>query len=345
MTRFEVLMRRPLAFLLLPLSFIPFLLVVPQMVESRQLYERRHKSGPLPVPRVALTPAQTRRFQPLPPYSGAVPVLAYHGIGAARDGLAITRRTFAEHMAALSRMGFQTITVDQYARFRRGDERGFPARPILITFDDGRLDSYRGADRTLARYGFRATMFVVTGEVERENPEHLTWRELHSMRDSERWDVQPQAHEGNVKVAYDSAGSTAPFYAVRRYTESEGRESFADYEQRVTSDVFEAKAQMEEQGFSPIAFAVPFGDYGQRQSSDPAVAPFMRGLVTRQFAAWFVDDERNAPGYTTPGADAERLQVHSELTTDRLYMWLRDNAPSAEKHADKKAKRKARRKH
>ena len=327
MSRLELLTRRPLAMLLLPLSLIPFLLVVPQMVESRQLYDRRHKSGPLPAPAVTLTPAQFERFQPVPPYSGAVPVLAYHGIGAERDGLSVTRRTFAEQIAALSRMGFQTITIDQYARFRRGDSRGLPARPLLITLGDGRLDSYRGADRTLARYRFRATMFVVTGEVERENPSHLTWRELHSMRDSERWDVQPQAHEGNVKVAFDSAGSTAPFYAVRRYTESDGRESFADYERRVTTDLFRAKGQMEEHGFTPIALAVPFGDYGQRQFGDPAIAPFMRGLVTRQFPAWFVDDERNDPGYTTPKGDAERLQVHSELTTDRLYMWLRDKAP------------------
>jgi hypothetical protein len=88
---------------------------------------------------------------------------------------------------------------------------------------------------------------------------------------------------------------------------------------------------MEEHGFSAIALAVPFGDYGQLQLSDPAIAPFMRGLITRQFAAWFVDDERNAPGYTTPSGEPERLQVHRELTTDRLYMWLRDNAPDAER--------------
>jgi peptidoglycan/xylan/chitin deacetylase (PgdA/CDA1 family) len=35
----------------------------------------------------------------------------------------------------------------------------------LITFDDGRVDSYRGADKVLARYHYQATMFVVAAWV------------------------------------------------------------------------------------------------------------------------------------------------------------------------------------
>lgn len=330
MTRVEWLMHRPLGLLLLPLSFVPFLLVVPQMVESRQLYERRHQSGPLPVPRVDLTPAQRLRFQPLPPYSGAVPVLTYHGIGESGDPRSVRRRTFAEQMAALRHMGFQTISVAQYARFRRGDAAGLPPRPVLITFDDGRLDSYRGADRVLARNGFRATMFVITGEVERENPTHLTWRELHAMRDSGRWDVQPAARDGATRVAYDRAGHMAPFYSVRRYTASDGRETFADFERRVTADLFAVKDDMEDHGFDSVALAVPYGDYGQRQLGNTEVALFMRELLTRQFPVWFTDDALNAPEYTTPRGEARRFEVNSEITTDRLYMWLRDHAPHSD---------------
>ena len=329
MTRLEWLLRRPLAFLLLPLSLVPFLLVVPQMVESRQLYERRHQSGPLPAPRVALTPAQEDRFQPLPPYAGAVPVLAYHGIAADGDPASVRRRTFAEQMAALRHMGFHSIGIDQYLRFRHGDSSGLPSRPVMITFDDGLLDSYRGADHVLAANGFRATAFVVTGEIEGENPDYLTWRELRTMRDSGRWDVEPETRDGHVKVAYDGAGHTAPFYAVRRFTKSGGRETFADYERRVTTDLFGVKDDMEEHGFDSRALAVPYGDYGQRQLGNPEVALLMRELLTRQFPVWFTDDQLNAPGYTTPRGQAERFEVNSSITTDRLYMWLRDHAPGA----------------
>jgi poly-beta-1,6-N-acetyl-D-glucosamine N-deacetylase len=328
-TRLEGILGRPLALLLLPLSLLPFLLVVPQMVESRELYDRRHKSGPLPAPAVTLTPAQAARFQPVAPYSGAVPVLAYRGINDGNDPRAVTRQAFAEQMAVLARMGYRTISIDQYARFRRGDGRGLPARPLLLTFDGGRLDSYRGADRVLQRHGFRAAIFVVTGDIADEKPSHLTWRELHRLRDSGRWDIEPHAHRGNVRVAFDEAGHTAPYYAVRRHTRSRGLESFADYERRVTTDLFRLREEMIDHGFEPHAISVPDGDYGQRSANDPAIAPFLSDLLRRQFGAYFVRDALNDPDYTTRAGEPARYEAGSSTTADRVYMWLRDHAPKA----------------
>lgn len=329
MSRLEGLLERPLALLLLPLSILPFLLLVPQMVESRELYERRHQSGPLPAPDVALTPAQVKRFQPVAPYSGAVPVLAYGRVADATDPRAVSRRTFAEQMAALKRMGFQSISTEQFARFRAGDLAALPARPVLITFDGGRLDSYRAADRVLARHGLRATMFVSTAAIEAEDPAHLTWAELHRMADSGRWEVEPQGHDGARRVAYDELGSTAPFYAVRRYTRSDGLESFADYERRVTGDLFAVAERMRDQGFATHALALPDGEYGQARTNDPAIAPFMRALLARQFGVYFARHQRNEPDYARALGEPQRLELHAGTTTDRLYMWLRDHSPGA----------------
>lgn len=334
---------RALSGLLIPLSVIPLVLVAPLIAESYENFDRRHNSAPLPAPELRLTAAQMLRFRPVAPFRDAIPVLAYHGIGRGGDRNSVTRRTFAEQMAALHHMGFRTIGIDQYVRFRRGRRGGLPPRPVLITFDEGRLDSYRGADRTLARFGFQAVMFVITGQPGRKHPSYLTWKELHAMSDSGRWDVQPQAHEGHIRLALDARGNTGPFYAARRFTRSEGRESFAEYEQRVTSDVFTAKEEVEEQGFAAHAFAVPYGDYGQRSANDPRIAPFMREFLGRQFEAVFIQDERNAPGYTGPSGEAERYQVHSETTTDRLYVWLRDNSPEWVERRAKVRRAKARR--
>jgi hypothetical protein len=243
-------------------------------------------------------------------------------------------------MAALRHMGFRSIDTAGYSRLRRGDTRGLPERPILITFDGGRLDSYRGTDRVLQRYGFGATIFVATSEVRREDPKFLTWRELHGMRDSGRWDVQPLAADGYRRVAMDARGDMAPFYAVKRFTASDGLETFADYERRVTEDVFNARGALEDQGFDPHALAVPEGDYGQLSTNDPAIAPFMRELLTRQFGAFFTRAAKNDPGYAdATQAEAQRYVVGRETTTDRLYMWLRDHSPGAQKRPARRHRR------
>jgi Polysaccharide deacetylase len=328
---------RRLGLLLLPLSVVPFLFVVPQILQWHAFMNREQAGKPLPALQVTLTPAQKRRFHPVAAYRGAaVPVLLYHGIDSRLDGYTVTRRTFAEHMAALAQMGYRTITIDQYARFRRGDTAALPPRPILITFDDGRLDAYRGADKVLAQHGFHAAVFVDTAQVNRRNPDSLTWKELHRMHDSGRWDVEAGLADGYNRVAYDARGNTESSFAVRRYLRSTGLEALADYEQRVSMEVFGVRGTLRDQGFNPIAFAVPKGNYGQLTSNDSRIAPLLRGLLSRQFEVAFTQRPDDNPGYTRATGDADRFEVHSNTTSDRLYMWLRDHAPAEKK---KKAKR------
>jgi biofilm PGA synthesis lipoprotein PgaB len=320
--------RRFLSFLALPLSVLPLLAIVPQIQQSQANFKREHKMAPLSAPQIALTAAQKARFEPVAAYQGAVPVLAYHGIttGSSRDPKTISQRRFAEQMAALHQMGFAAISMEQYLRFQRGDDAGLPERPVLITFDDGRLDAYRSADAVLERYGYRATMFVVAGEVEKANPFYLTWKELHRMADSGRWDIQPNAYAGNERISVDSQGRPGSFYADRRYTRSGGPESLSDYERRVTTDVFAAKDAMAKHGFSSSAF----GGVEPSATDDPETDAFLRDLLHRQFQVFFVPDERNAPDFTRPGQPTARYEVGATTTTDRLYMWLRDNAPRPE---------------
>ena len=174
-------------------------------------------------------------------------------------------------------------------RFLQGNTVNLPQRPILITFDDGRLDSYRGADRILAEYGFKATMFVIAGFVEESNSFYLSWDELRRMAASRRWDLQEHAGVGHVNVRYDAAGHEGPAYAFRQYQPGRGLESFEEYKRRVEQDILWAKRTMSEQlsGFSPLTFAVPFGSYGQDRTNDARIprlhvaapAPPLQGRV------------------------------------------------------------------
>jgi hypothetical protein len=310
--------------MLLPLSVVPFVAVLPTIVTSHERFHREHQMGPLPAPASGLTAAETARFRRFPAPAGRVPVLAWHGIDPARDGYSTSQRAFARQLALLKRLGYTAISTKQWEDFRAGRGAPLPARPILLTFDDGRLDSYRGADSVLQREGMRAAMFVITGEIEQRNPFYLTWAELHRMADSGRWDVEPHAHEGHGEVTISPDGRRAPFYGARRYTRSGGRETVADWRARVSSDILALRDRFAAQGMVPHAFAVPFGDYGQRADGDPTVRRLLSGLLTRRFGSFFVQADDGDPAFTAPGAGrAERYELRTGTTLGQLYGWLR----------------------
>jgi peptidoglycan/xylan/chitin deacetylase (PgdA/CDA1 family) len=74
---------------------------------------------------------------------------------------------FAEQMAYLHREGYMTIPLDDFVAFQEG-KASLPAKPILLTFDDGFMSVYCYAFPILKRYGMKATVFV-TPDPESEN--------------------------------------------------------------------------------------------------------------------------------------------------------------------------------
>ncbi|MFI6036457.1 polysaccharide deacetylase family protein [Streptomyces sp. NPDC051315] len=95
-----------------------------------------------------------------------VPILMYHAVTAepndATRALSVTPEAFAEQMATIAERRLTPLTTAGLAaRWRSG--RPLPARPVLITFDDGYEGVHRHALPALAEHGFPATLFVSTG--------------------------------------------------------------------------------------------------------------------------------------------------------------------------------------
>jgi hypothetical protein len=328
MNRLTSILRRRASLALLPLSVLPFVGGIPVIVDSHERFDREHNMGPLPAPRAGLAAAETARFTPLPVTAGKVPVLLWHGIGPERGST--SPRAFARQLALLKRLGYTAISTSQWADFRAGRTGGLPAKPILLTFDDGRLDSYRGADRILQRFAMRAAMFVITDVIASGDPDYLSWAELHRMQGSGRWDIEPHAHAGHTRVTVDADGTQAPFYAALRYTRSEGRETLAAWEARVSGDLFAVRDRFAVQGITPHVFAVPYGDYGQLAGNDPAIPALLTSLLSRQFGSFFVTADGRGSDLSVPGTGvAERYPIRTGLTLDQLDGWLRHQSAPA----------------
>lgn len=92
------------------------------------------------------------------------PILMYHSISAAASPrfrrFAISPMDFELQMRRLSERGFSTLTVSQL-RDSYDRDLALPAKPIVLTFDDGYLDFLHECVPVLTRYGFTATVYVV----------------------------------------------------------------------------------------------------------------------------------------------------------------------------------------
>ncbi|MDQ0192073.1 endo-1,4-beta-xylanase [Paenibacillus wynnii] len=93
-----------------------------------------------------------------------IPVILYHRIvDTATDQWTHTSvDKFRSTMKYLHDNGYTTLTADQYVNIKAGVTTP-PAKPILLTFDDGTPDFVTNALPILNQYGMNAVAFIVTG--------------------------------------------------------------------------------------------------------------------------------------------------------------------------------------
>jgi peptidoglycan/xylan/chitin deacetylase (PgdA/CDA1 family) len=245
--------------------------------------------GPLGV---ELGAADRERWSPGPPRREAIPVLAYHGAASAD--------AFARHMVLLRHAGYQTVSLETFVRFTRGERVALPPRPFLLTFDDGRAGVTAASDDVLRELDLQAALFVDVGRVVDGDPEYLSWRALADLQRSGRWDVQLQAGTGKHVMRWGpSPRDVGSFYAYRGADEVLG-----GWRERVFGDLSWAERQLAFRvpGYRPLAFSPPYGNYGQVGTNDPEIPRLLLVRLQKSFPVVFTRDRPAlvAPGTTGP---------------------------------------------
>src|SRR5689334_6678718 len=92
------------------------------------------------------------------PYTGPVPILEYHVLGRPQTevpypDLYVPRASFRKQMDWLEEQGYQAVTLEQVeeAWYHGGT---LPAKPMVISFDDGYRPQYTFALPTLRKHGW-----------------------------------------------------------------------------------------------------------------------------------------------------------------------------------------------
>ncbi len=229
----------------------------------------------------------------LPP-AVAVPVLMYHGVIKNTDDSNTTIQHFIADMEMLKRNGYQSITVAQLDQFYQGIFT-LPPKPIVITFDDGRKDSYYTTDDILKKLGYSATIFVASGPTIDGNSFYLTFDELKKMKATGRWEIEAHGRYSHRKIPIVKNPSAEIDYGryltSKVYLAKKGRlETDAEFKKRVENDYINSINDLRTNvGVTSRYFAIPLNDYGQQPISnyDQAV-PFNEYLIKKYFNLAFI---------------------------------------------------------
>lgn len=187
-------------------------------------------------------PKQTTEIGP------GCPSLLYHRVGPVRPGthrdLTVSPERFERQMRWLARRGYAGITPSDWLRWVR-DGKGLPAKPILLTFDDGYAETAHYALPILRKYGFGAGVFVVTARLGGTNA----------------WDGA-----GGHETLDLMTGEQIRYWAARGIEFGAHSRTHAHLTRlsaaELAAEVAGSKDDLSQLlGYSPASFAYPYGEY------------------------------------------------------------------------------------
>ncbi len=259
-----------------------------------------------------------------------VPILLYHSVAKFKRSDQVDETLFRAQMQALKDAGYHPVFVSDMSDFFDG-RKALPPKPILITFDDGRIDAFRNATPILKETGMKATMFVIVGGINGA-PFHAGLGDLRKYQSSGLWQLQYHANEGHGLVPIDPVHKS-PFLANRMWLAQKGRlETHEEAQARIEND---ARTGVEKflQYFpnmkgKPLGFALPFGEAGQEDyTNDPGLDAVNERIIDQYFRFGFVQSQWGFNLPNTKRSEAMRFEVPKDMTPRQLMRHLQVDDP------------------
>lgn len=180
-----------------------------------------------------------------------MPILMYHRFidnesKKGTRGPYIDIKLFEKHLQLLKRLGFESVTFEDFADKGTIERLNPNKRYFMLTVDDGFIDNYELMLPLLKKYGFKAVVYVVTGETYNrwdveasENPDKpfplMTNEQIKAMADS-----------GYIEIGGHTL--THPFLSKLSYEEQK-------------QEMEQNKLELESITGKPlVSFAYPYGD-------------------------------------------------------------------------------------
>lgn len=249
----------------------------------------------------------------------SIPVLVYHGDNALDGNTPIS--LFVDQMRALKKNGWRTITLTEFHDFMK-EGKQLPDKSFLLTFDDGRRDTFYSFDPILEDMGFHSVMFVVTGfsMPDKGKPAdfYLTKKELDYMLETGRWELQSHGHMDHFKYNVQSTTDLSleaqtvqgNFLSNRLWNDAANRfENDEEFANRIRADLVEARQRLEKTfGHTVHSFAYPFSDFGPSTVNFPDSTEIIARVVPTVYTfAFYQHWSANGDSFNYP--DPETFMI------------------------------------
>ncbi|MEK9155948.1 MAG: polysaccharide deacetylase family protein [Patescibacteria group bacterium] len=190
----------------------------------------------------------------------AVPILMYHHIrnynnpsDQAGQILSVSPQRFSEQLDLLIKMGYTTVT------FADIKENRLPAKPIILTFDDGYANFYKHAYPELQKRQMKAVVYVIINFVGKDG--YLNWNEIAEI-------ARNQIEVGSHTLTHLNLAAASRNRTVQELTESK--------------KIIENKT-----GREVLSLCYPSGKYSDEVISVAAESEYAYAVTTRRGSADF----------------------------------------------------------
>ncbi len=191
-------------------------------------------------------------------WSYHIPILGYHRIGAFRSDHVptISAAAFERQLALLAALRYRVLSLEQIARIVERGER-MPRHSVVITFDDGYVETYTIAWPLLKRHHFSAAVFITPNEV--NTPGFITWEQAAEM-----------SRDGIVIGSHTLRHSYLPLVPP----------------DRVAEELSESKRVIEERIGRPVKFlSYPVGGFTRQIQQQAQQAGYAAACTTNRVAS------------------------------------------------------------
>jgi peptidoglycan/xylan/chitin deacetylase (PgdA/CDA1 family) len=222
-----------------------------------------------------------------------IPILMYHYVGQLpkdpdpyRVELTVSTQRFREHLEYLISQGYSSVSLYEVNNALLSGSP-LPAKPIILTFDDGYRDHYENVFALLREFNLRGTFFVITGYADQGLSQYLSWAQIEEMAQQGMW-IEPHTkshidlrERSREQLIYEIVGSVE---SIQAHT-----------------------------GQSGAIFAYPGGRYDNQTLSVIQDTPIRRAVTTQHGALLTSDNFYELP----------RLRVSGEMSVTALDQLLR----------------------